>query len=583
MPRKELPVPRKTYPAAIVASGEQIDPKKVRRRSKKAAKTENWQDYVTRFYDTIPEYRYCVDWPGAVISKGRLYVEKDGVEVKEGPVAEALDRLYGSKEKQREMLRLLGVMLTGPGDCYIVGRDRGENHPSDWMLLDPSSYRKAMEVGATGTIVEDDDFVCRIWNPHPFDPKSVNSPSRAVLPILGELDMLQKHVSAQGTSRITNAGLLFIPSEADIPTPTGVGDISGMSPASRIMAMLSELADDRITAPEDPTNLFPIVISVSGDQINNVKYEKFWTEFDAQAPALRSEAIRRIALGMDMPPEILLGTADVNHWGAAQISEEAIKSHIEPLLIRICDSLTEGYLWPAVTADDDDDETGLSEEDARQYRIAVDDTEIRLRPNRSRESLELFDRFLLSDEAVLRENGFDPEHDKPTAEQIKVAILQRITREGQTMPEVVQRAAEILGVNFGPITVEGTVVEGGRARPDATLRKHPADLTVPDTDSAAARVLTFRALERAGNRIKTLFKLKLPANIPVHDYYLHHKVEATDLAKIMEEQEWAVLRGVEFALNADKVRSVVNDYASELVLTQGEYSHEELRRRLGAI
>src|SRR3546814_9449478 len=47
-----------------------------------------------------------------------------------------------------------------------------------------------------------------------------------------------------------------------------------------------------------------------------VHAQTFHTPFDEETRELREEAIRRLALGQDAPPELLLGVGNMNHWGA---------------------------------------------------------------------------------------------------------------------------------------------------------------------------------------------------------------------------------------------------------------------------
>ena len=121
-------------------------------------------------------------------------------------------------------------------------------------------------------------------------------------------------------------------------------------------------------------------------------------------PKVCSLVVRRFALGMDLPPEQVLGMSSnggtgggnsngVSHWGAWQVEESTIKLHIEPMLDTIVSALTLGYLRPALGDNDD-------------AVIVYDTSALRLRPDRSKEAFELYDRGLLSVDALLRENGF---------------------------------------------------------------------------------------------------------------------------------------------------------------------------------
>src|SRR3546814_7696452 len=79
-----------------------------------------------------------------------------------------------------------------------------------------------------------------------------------------------------------------------------------------------------------------------------VHFQTFSTPFDEETRELREEAIRRLALGQDAPPEVLLGLGSMNHWGAWLVKEDTITTHVEPPLARFCDALTTQFLRPVL-------------------------------------------------------------------------------------------------------------------------------------------------------------------------------------------------------------------------------------------
>src|SRR3546814_12598118 len=76
----------------------------------------------------------------------------------------------------------------------------------------------------------------------------------------------------------------------------------------------------------------------------------FHTPFDEETRELREEAIRRLALGQDAPPELLLGVGNMNHWGAWLVQADTINTHVEPPRARFCDPATT-QIPPPRTAD----------------------------------------------------------------------------------------------------------------------------------------------------------------------------------------------------------------------------------------
>ncbi|MFI9591196.1 hypothetical protein [Nonomuraea sp. NPDC052265] len=88
-----------------------------------------------------------------------------------------------------------------------------------------------------------------------------------------------------------------------------------------------------------------------------------------------------------------------------QLKEEAITLAVEPRLATIADSLTSQWLRPTL------EEEGHA--DAGEALVWWDTSLLRIRANRPQTALEVYDRGVISDQALRRETGFD-EDDAPT-------------------------------------------------------------------------------------------------------------------------------------------------------------------------
>jgi hypothetical protein len=469
-----------------------------------------WQKTAWLWYDTIGEYRFACSWVGNTLSRAGLTVHENGKPTTNEAAIAAMDSLFGGVEGQVEMLRQLGIQMTVTGDSYLVGEDGGDSPTDKWYVVAASEITNSGGVWKVGKHEVDNPLVIRLWKPHPKNLGDSDSPSRAVLPILAEIDGLTKHVAAQIDSRLAGAGLLLLPNEIAFGS-VGVEHSDPLVPgtpqtvvSSSLDTFLQELMDTMMTAianREDASALVPIILQASGEHLDKVRHLMFSNALDEQAIALRTEAIRRLALGMDMPPEILTGTGEMNHWNAWQMEEASIKAHTEPLLQIITSSLTTGYLRPYL-------EDEMDEEEARNFEIVADTTKLRLRPNRSKEAIELYDRGELSPIAMLRENGFE-DADKMTPKEREAFFTQKVAG-GSTTPELVAQALRLIGV---PVMAEvPQIIESQEARPTRTLDDHPKQ-DIPDqkeserqAEIAAAEIVVFRALERAGNRIKSKYR-----------------------------------------------------------------------------
>lgn len=79
------------------------------------------------------------------------------------------------------------------------------------------------------------------------------------------------------------------------------------------------VAETALKDPESAAATVPILLELPGDAIDKMEHFRFESSFDEMAIKLREEAIRRFALGLEVPAEILLGLGDINHWSTHAI------------------------------------------------------------------------------------------------------------------------------------------------------------------------------------------------------------------------------------------------------------------------
>lgn len=560
--------------SGLIASASRKD---LKRNGPAKIHKEGWQQRCWYFYDTIGEYYYAVSWVGNLLSRAKLTVNKNGKAVKSGPAFDALQSLFGNPLAQAEMLRQLGVHLSVAGEGYLIGESKGSD-PDKWQVV---SNLRVSQTGEDQWTVNNEPLsnplVCRIWRPHPVDSKQATSSSRPVIPILAELEGLTKGVAADIDSRLIGAGLLLMPNEVQFPsmpiTTEGEGVSEVRTGADGVQDMLIQAASIAISDQESQTAKVPLVMMMPGERIGDVRHLTFWSDFDAETANLRREAIRRLALGLDMPPEALEGTGDMNHWNAWQLEEAAIKVHTEPLLQLITSALTTGYLWPYLEGD-------MDEEEARQYSIGSDTTELRLRPNRSKESIELYDRGALKLEVMLRENGFDPDEDQMDGKELQEWFMRKVA-SGSTTPDLVAEALQGLKV---PLKAVGAAPpETQEARPTPTTRQHPTrDIPndgVPPELIAAGEVLVYRALERAGNKLKNKMRgAKAHEGTPAAELYRHIPFGIDEIDDLLRDA-WGACELFSMGFCQEKL----DEYARTLLATRQPHNRELLASYLDPV
>lgn len=509
-------------------------------------------------------------------------LNRKAVWVNDGPEVDAFAEVMPTVRERSKLIRDYMLHRTIAGECYLIARDRLDTDPGyvappidpstgqeyeSWDLylerevapVDPLDYEDEVEEALNSNpnhtnpiweivavteiqrfstnwrirhdngnwiTLHGDDPVIRMWNPDPENRREAWSPFRSLLPTLQEIEWETAHIFRQLRSRLISAGVWFLPDNLTFPAPPpesvegGEEAIAAMNEAEQFMMSLAASATQELDAEEVS---FPTI--VMGDEaaletINQDKLIQFWSEIDDKAMILRSDAVRRFALGMDLPPEQVLGASglavsgtsgsagSVNHWGVWANEEQTITAHIEPALDDLVGVLTTSVLRLAVS------DTVLV--------IAYDTATLRLRQDRSKESIELYDRGLLKAEVAIRENGFDPQNDMMDDQEFRRWLLVRITG-GSATPEQVQAAMSLLGTVLPVIEAPVSGNDGeseaapglpGRTEP-RSLDAHPRE-GAPEGDHehkdapfsadftalhAACEGLVLRALERRGNRL----------------------------------------------------------------------------------
>jgi hypothetical protein len=547
---------------------------------------QDWQLECYRHYAICGEARFAATFFGNALSRANLTVSKpskDGPKVQTtGTAFDLLAELFAGKDGQAQMLKGIGTHLTIAGECYLVGRVI--NGEDTWevvsileMKVNGSKWSIAYGDGMLDVILSEKDVVIRIWTPDPSRRIEADSPFKSLLPILSEIEWLTRHIFAQVSSRLAGAGILFLPQEMTFPPPPEV-DGKPAEVANEADGFMLTLADnilEPIEKPESPAAKVPIIVTAPGEHIDKAKLMHFWSELDSETKGLRQEAISRFADGMDLPREQVMGMSSnsgtgggtsngVSHWGAWQIEEATIKMHIEPMLDVIANAITIGYLRPL-----------LSDGDLSFVTFSTEN--LRLRPDRSKEAFQLWDRGVLKTEKLLTENGFSKD-DMPDDQEFQRWLLWKVST-GSATPEMVHAALREMGVAL-PEPTGPPPKELNEARPAPSLEDHPPPKAAPEAAAllAASDALVFRALERAGNRIRQETGVKPPG---VESFKMHTLFKVNGEADRFLADAWScapqVLEGI---ADVDTTIETLNAYIRSLFAEQAPHSRKRLQQWL---
>lgn len=410
------------------------------------------------FWSRLPELRYVSRYISNALSVSTLYAGKSHLrgEAPERlpdshPASQLLRDFAGGPIGHSDLLDRLGLHLTITGDSVLIGPRNGSDSleaPFDvWKVHSTQevySRNGKVFLRMPGNILElqipDGAIAIRIWRPHPKIYWEADSPVKGSFQVLKELDMLNQHIIASGSSRLSGSGLLLIPEEFDLP---GAETETDGTEVDQFVALLIEVMGMAKKNPESAAARIPVMVRGPGDFIDKWKHMDFSTAFDNMVPELRMGSLRRLALGMDVPPEVLLGSADSNSWSAWQSDESTLRLHLIPLLQLICSSLTTGWLRPAL---ENLPLTDAQKEEIPDIVLHFDVSNLKIRQDISGDAQSLYDRYGIDADALRLAIGYSS-NDAPDDKELARQILLSLVATGQ--PELVLYALGGLRDNFG--------------------------------------------------------------------------------------------------------------------------------------
>jgi hypothetical protein len=528
--------------AAMPLSGPGV---KAMEASRKSSGSLAWQKDAWYFYDSVGELSAPVKWIANAVSKADVYAAETDPETGKvsGPsdntqAQAAAAMVFGGAAQRAQLQELIAVHWQIPGESYIVIRPRpdreGRPQPDEWLVLagdeikaqggkwsytDPFTLAK-VELGPN-------DRLIRVWQPHPAKQHMATSAVRPALVPLREIEKASQNIAARLDSRLAGNGLLFLPQELDFPQ----GDAETVAQA--VMLSIMEAMEASLSEPGQASAQVPIIIQIPGEMVGQVQHLDLATEMDQVITELRRDALSRLAATLDMPKPVAEGTqAESNHWTAWQVSEDTYQIFIEPLLDRIADAVTEHWYRPALLA--------MGVQDPERYVLAWDTSAIVQRPGETEDLDHLYELGLISDEYRRAQSGI-PDDAIPAEEELQLRRLEKAVIGFPTLAGDPRVAKALFGFEIEPAAAgvsssdveSAPELEPASGAPDRSSRSEPdTETEVPDGLVAAAELVVFDALSRAGGRLLTRPYRGQFASTPKHE--LHTVIPVGDVGPLLE-------------------------------------------------
>jgi hypothetical protein len=603
----------------------------------------DWQNQAWTYVKQVGELDYYVRWRASSVSRCRLIASElddrgmptggvdlnaTGEPTEEGVrVQDIINGIGGSGLGAAKLLRRVAYVLSVPGECWIAmlvrnpAREQSaisatpdaaavrSDEPEQWFVFDRSEIRAgATDVtlllpdGMSHTFDPSRDLMFRVWDEDPRTAWLPTSPVYTNREALNEIVRATAAIDNASKSRLIGNGIIFVPQEISlpqqampVPTPPGGADPDAPAPlmvgmhasAQEFQDLLYDVATAAMKDPDSVAATLPLIASAPGDQIKNVQWVRAASDVPTTALTTRDSAVRRLAMGLDVSPERLLGVGgNSNHWSAWQIEETDVKVHIVPVVEMIVSALTEQVLRPA-----------LIEEriDPDKYVIWYDSTDLTQDPDKRDAAQTAYDRGALSS-ASLRDylglevdDGYDLESTDGWLQMmldriannpaVNLPIFEPILRQlltgklAELIPE--QAAAPAIGVAGGD---PGAAQPGDAPSPQQEPAAGPpmgdkGEKAAPQVSAAGmtvARLCVNRALELAAKRRRTRSNAAEFRGVPIE---LAHTV----LGPVEMDQVTDLIKGwntgmtdsdlVDIGLEPGRFRSVVHGVSAIALVT----------------
>lgn len=609
----------------LTAASQPVDPNTRLRSPVIQSARADWQNEAWSYLDEggVGELRYYVSWRAGSVSRVRLIASEidpntglptgglaedaDGnLSAEQQKVAQIVRDIAGGPLGQAQLLKRATECLTVTGELWvaILLRDDGEH----WLALTREEWQQKtgddidieMPDGVMHKYRKGIDRLFRIWNPRPRRAKEADSPVRASMGALREIVRTTKKIKNASKSRLIGNGIMFLPEQMSLPNANGpvaanqpgapIPTLNGVSAASQLSNLLYNVAKVAVEDEDSQAAFIPIMATVPGEFLEKVQHIHFGSDVTEVEIKTRDNAIVRLAMGLEVNPERMLGLgSNSNHWSAWQIGDEDVQLHIKPPTETIVAALQREVLRPVFERE------GI---DPAKYTLWYDASQLTIDPDKTDEATEAHDRGAINSEALRRYYGMgdDDGYDFSTLEGWQEWAQDAVAKN----PELILTLLPLLDPQIQALDFpqpqpalppgEGDEETDGDDNPDESTGEAP-DTEDDNENNAAARVtpaemilaerlLVNRALDLAGKRRANTNVLKARlAGMPAHQYHrVLPPVPESDIPRLINgwdvglvEDEVIARLGVDTAGLREAVRQKVRQELTRPVI-DGEAS-----------
>lgn len=442
-------------PKVLRASGVKIERMSEQKLRAIVGNKQPWQNQAWGYRDAIGELRFALQYRARAISRARFFiaeilddddepipvelrteVDDDGQPTERARKVTSPSDICAAAEQELNRLPLdSGYGFAGiwsenfdvAGECFLHGR-RLPDGTEEWVI------RSILDIDAQGSDItlkdelgqprrldlfdpahperDATEELYRLWVPHPARQHLADSALNALADVLEDILLAGREIRAASRSRSAANGVWMIPIGMTQVKNTRKEDDNPEDQSQRFMIDLTASLLAPIMNEGEPGAAAPIIITGTRDDIEAAakSFIRFDRETNPEILARLDHALRRMGTSIDLPPEIITGLAEVNHWTAWQIDASTFRHYLEPGLRLMVDSLTTCFIRAALLAQK------FPPDQVRKLRVWYDASQITENPNRRQDALDARAEGAIGDDAFRQALGFN-DGDAPTPEE----------------------------------------------------------------------------------------------------------------------------------------------------------------------
>lgn len=381
-----------------------------------------------------------------------------------------------------EMMRRAGLLLTIAGEFYLLGSPvdmADEGAGVWWEALSPLEIQPARSKGEESKrnrdgagwtpLDKERNYLARVHRSDGRYSDRADCALRRCLDTCRELSMLAQMMEAIITTRLP-MGLLLMPDSMRHRSPLQrMSAQTGNTDDELVVEEEPEFVDDlveHLSAPiEDlrsTASLVPIVVEASAEDLQAIRVVDLSKDLDSYASALRAEMIRRLAIGLDIPPEVLEGKGGLNHWTGANVDADFLFKHILPTGKLIASGLTTAYLQPILEL-----EENLDPEQSSRWVLVFDPSPIAGAADDSEKAFRMWEAGIISDRTLVEKQGWDPDSVMPDKDERARRLIEKLLFGHSPNVRLTDEALEKAGIDPKWIEWVGAATETATLPSDA--------------------------------------------------------------------------------------------------------------------